>query len=189
LSYFEHRLIIIAKLTMARPKCCRIIHNHRAAWCFGPKPENSAENGAIRLTLDECEALRLCDLLKMHHHEAADEMKVSRQTIGRILESAREKSAKAIIEGLNLIVAGGPYTMAANRTFRCRACNHAWEMPFGGERPKECPQCKSANFHREHVDSMPLSATQENGPSLRRRRGQGQCQGQGRGRRCRGSQA
>lgn len=163
---------------MARPKCRRLIQIPPAARCFGPKCEQAAEEAAVRLTLDECEALRLCDVLKMHHHEAADEMNVSRQTIGRILESAREKTAKAILEGLSLIVAGGDYTMTNTRIFRCSACNARWELPFGSGRPQECPECKSINFHREH-EAVGAAAG----------RGAGRCHrgpaGQARGRGCR----
>lgn len=186
LIYFEHMPIILIRATMARPKCCRLIHTEPTVRCFGPKCEDSAGEGAISLSYDELEALRLCDLLKMHHHEAADEMNVSRQTIGRILESAREKTAKAVSEGLSLLVAGGQYSMSLTRSFRCSSCNSKWELPFGGGRPQDCPECKSTNFHREHTVAEPEAAL-VGGP------GKGCChrgqKGQGHGRRCRGGQA
>lgn len=192
LTIFEHMLIIVIEATMARPKCTRRIHNPPADRCFGPKCEESAGDDAIRLTIDEYEALRLCDLLKMHHHEAADEMNVSRQTIGRILESAREKTARAIIEGLSLIVAGGQYTMISTRAFRCASCNARWEMPFGGGRPQQCPQCNGTNFHREHSEAPSCDTANAGGPGMgRRNRGMNGKGGRPKGchRRWRGAQA
>jgi uncharacterized protein len=49
------------------------------------------------LASDELEALRLADFELMSHEEGAKQMKVSRATFGRILESARYKTADAII--------------------------------------------------------------------------------------------
>ena len=51
----------------------------------------------VLLGFDELEAIRLADLLGMHQEEAARGMGVSRQTFGRIVESARRKVAQAII--------------------------------------------------------------------------------------------
>lgn len=49
------------------------------------------------LAPDELEALRLADLELMNHEEGAKQMTISRATFGRILESARYKTADAII--------------------------------------------------------------------------------------------
>lgn len=51
------------------------------------------------LEADELEALRLADSLSMSHEDAAKEMKISRQTFGRIVHSARKKIADSILEG------------------------------------------------------------------------------------------
>ena len=53
----------------------------------------------VVLTPDEIEAIRLMDLEHLYQAAAADRMGVSRQTLGRILTSAREKIAHAIIGG------------------------------------------------------------------------------------------
>lgn len=53
----------------------------------------------VTLFEDELESLRLADLLSYSHEEAAREMKVSRATFGRIVESARKKVADAILNG------------------------------------------------------------------------------------------
>lgn len=38
------------------------------------------------------------------------------------------------------------------RIFKCYDCGHKWELPYGGGRPSECPECKSTNFHRSLED-------------------------------------
>ena len=59
------------------------------------------------LGLDEAEALRLADLEGLYHEAAARNMGVSRATFGRILASARGKTADAIVNGKALRLAGG----------------------------------------------------------------------------------
>jgi len=51
------------------------------------------------LSLDEIEALRLCDLEGLDQVEAAKKMKISQATLCRILTSARKKVTEALIEG------------------------------------------------------------------------------------------
>jgi predicted DNA-binding protein (UPF0251 family) len=53
----------------------------------------------VELSLDEIEALRLCDLKNLEQEEAAKKMKISQATLWRILTSARKKVAQALIEG------------------------------------------------------------------------------------------
>lgn len=53
----------------------------------------------VDLSLDELEALRLCDYKNLEQTEAAKKMKVSQSTLQRILTSARKKVAEALIEG------------------------------------------------------------------------------------------
>jgi predicted DNA-binding protein (UPF0251 family)/predicted Fe-Mo cluster-binding NifX family protein len=61
----------------------------------------------LRLGLDEAEALRLADLEGLYQEAAARSMGVSRQTFGRIVESARRKIADAILNGKALRIEGG----------------------------------------------------------------------------------
>lgn len=53
----------------------------------------------VKLAGDELEALRLADYLGMYQDKAAKKMKISRQTFARIVESARKKTAAAILHG------------------------------------------------------------------------------------------
>lgn len=53
----------------------------------------------VDLSIDELEALRLYDLKKLEQVEAAKKMNISQSTFQRILSSARQKIAQALIEG------------------------------------------------------------------------------------------
>lgn len=53
----------------------------------------------INLEMDEFEAIRLRNYEGMYQEKAAERMKISRQTFGRILESAHKKIADAMING------------------------------------------------------------------------------------------
>ncbi len=77
-------------------------------------------------------------------------MQISRPTFQRDLTSAREKIARALVEGRALRIEGGNYRVAM-RKFKCRACDHDFEVPFGTcGRGIEmtCPQCGDENVQR-----------------------------------------
>ena len=156
---------------MPRPPCCRRVAGLPPCSMFKPAgiPASSLEQ--ITLGLDEMEAIRLADLLGLYQEDAAMQMNVSRQTFGRIIESARRKVAEALIQGKVLRIEGGVVTMTQMRQFKCLACEHEWALPFGTGRPEGCPKCQSANIHR--------AAEQ---------RGSGRC-GRGRGRCFRGGRS
>ncbi|HHV61785.1 MAG TPA: DUF134 domain-containing protein [Firmicutes bacterium] len=102
------------------------------------------------LTIEELEALRLKDLEGLEQEDCAERMQVSRPTFQRVLVSAREKVARALVEGKAIRVEGGHYRLAARR-FQCRACTHEFEVPFGtGQRGIEmvCPRCGAQQVHR-----------------------------------------
>ncbi len=64
------------------------------------KPEPCwSEKEPIYLDLAEVEALKLIDIEKLSFREAEQIMGVSRATVWRLVNSAREKIAKAIVEG------------------------------------------------------------------------------------------
>jgi predicted DNA-binding protein (UPF0251 family) len=61
----------------------------------------------IALTVDELEAVRLADLQGLYQEQAAEQMNVSRQTFGRIIESAHKKIADVLVNGKALSIEGG----------------------------------------------------------------------------------
>jgi predicted DNA-binding protein (UPF0251 family) len=106
----------------------------------------------VVLAVDEFEAIRLADLEGLYQDQAAEKMKVSRQTFGRIVESAHRKVAEALVKGKALKIEGGEVEMASMRKFSCYNCQHSWELPYGTGRPGNCPSCKSGNIHRAQDD-------------------------------------
>jgi len=101
---------------MPRPKkwrrvCC-LPENNR----FGPM--GGAEQTQI-LTVDEYETIRLIDLLEMKQEECAEQMDVARTTVQGIYDSARKKIADAIVNGKNLIIEGGEYTLCQENRGNC----------------------------------------------------------------------
>ena len=61
----------------------------------------------VSLTFDEIEAMRLADLENLYQEQVATRMGVSRQTVGRILVSARKKVAEALVKGKAIRLEGG----------------------------------------------------------------------------------
>lgn len=92
---------------MPRPKRCRRICGYPDYWSFtaeGAKPSET-----VLFMLDEFEAIRLIDYMKMTQEECAAQMRVSRATIASIYESARYKLSDAIINGKRIRITGGSY--------------------------------------------------------------------------------
>ena len=101
----------------------------------------------IVLSVDELEAIRLADMEGMYQADAASQMKVSRQTFGRILTSAHEKVGRALVKGMALKIEGGQYEIPDRRAFQCGECGGVWEVPVRTGRPDGCPSCKSLEIH------------------------------------------
>lgn len=131
---------------MARPKCCRRVDGEPPCRIFKPAGVPRAVLDEINVSMDEFEAIRLADLDGLYHEQAAVRMNVSRQTFGRILEEARRKVARVLVEGLALRIEGGSIEMAEKRTFGCHRCQHQWNEPYGTGRPAECPVCRSSSI-------------------------------------------
>jgi uncharacterized protein len=84
---------------MPRPKKYRRVCCNPSVFYFKPRGIPVYELEEVFLNHDELESLRLADLLTYSHEKAADEMKISRATFGRIVEIARKKVADAILNG------------------------------------------------------------------------------------------
>jgi predicted DNA-binding protein (UPF0251 family) len=137
---------------MPRPVCCRRVGASPNSSHFAPVGEDAVAAPEVVLSLDELEAIRLADLERMYQQQAAEEMGISRQTFGRILEAAHNKVADALVNSKSLRVEGGNVQMVNQRTFACADCANTWQLPCGTGRPAQCPSCGGANFHRVHED-------------------------------------
>ncbi len=99
------------------------------------------------LTVEELEAIRLKDLEGLEQEECAERMQVSRPTFQRVLSSAREKVARALVEGKAIRFEGGTYRLALGQ-FRCGACSHEFEAPFAAARSGVDPACPHCGAER-----------------------------------------
>lgn len=106
----------------------------------------------IVMSVDELESVRLADYLGLYQEQAADKMRISRPTFGRIIESAHRKIADALVNGRALRIEGGTIEMhesgeavngiGASGSCICPKCSekvpHEPGIPCKEER---CPRC------------------------------------------------
>lgn len=84
---------------MVRPIKPRRVYFDPNVTYFKPRGIPLSVLEEIDLAIDELEAIRLCDLKNLRQVKAAQKMKISQSTLGRILCSARKKIAQALIQG------------------------------------------------------------------------------------------
>jgi len=125
-----------------RPLKCRRVAFLPGVTYFKPAgiPLRSLEE--VRLSVEEAEAIRLKDFERLEQEEGAEKMNISRPTFQRVLSSARQKIADALLNGKAIRIEGGNFEMSPRR-FRC-ANNHEWEVPFevAMQTPSlVCPTC------------------------------------------------
>jgi predicted DNA-binding protein (UPF0251 family) len=114
---------------------------------FKPASVPLAHLQEVRLPIEEAEAIRLKDVEGLAQDDCANKMSVSRPTFARILLSARQKMADALLNGKAIRIEGGNYEMAV-RHFRC-GNGHEWEVPFEvmiKEPPELCPTCNTPDI-------------------------------------------
>jgi predicted DNA-binding protein (UPF0251 family)/predicted Fe-Mo cluster-binding NifX family protein len=92
---------------MPRPFNERRVRSRMARCTFKPAGVPARDLEVVTLGFDQAEAIRLADLDGLYQEAAALRMGVSRQTFGRIVESARRVVADAIINGKCLRIDGG----------------------------------------------------------------------------------
>jgi predicted DNA-binding protein (UPF0251 family) len=100
----------------------------------------------VCLSVEEAEAIRLKDLEGLGQEECAGKMNISRTTFQRLLGSARQKVAHALLNGKAIRIEGGNFEVAMRR-FRC-GNGHEWDVPFEvltGEPLQACPTCSNPN--------------------------------------------
>ena len=114
---------------------------------FKPAGIPVATLGEVNLLVEEAEAIRLKDLEGLEQEECAQKMNISRTTFSRILDSARQKIADALLNGKAIRIDGGNFELAVRR-FRCIS-GHEWEVPFEAmisTPPEFCPTCETPSI-------------------------------------------
>jgi uncharacterized protein len=158
---------------MGRPKLCKRILREPKIICFKPDVDvDNQKSESIEITMDEFEAIRLKDYQKIKQEKAAEMMEISQPTLHRILNSAREKVAKALVEGKILNIKGGDY-MTAEKMYKCKKCGLEWNSPQ--KEYTECPDCKSKDIYIINKENVQQGMGQEG------RAGRGRGSGMGAG--------
>ncbi|MGD9558795.1 MAG: DUF134 domain-containing protein [Mangrovibacterium sp.] len=104
-------------------------------------PRNRSEQ--IMLFFEEYESIKLLDYDNLTQEEAAVCMNVSRPTLTRIYESARNKVARSMVEGKDLIIKGGNFQFDEN-WFYCNTCQSRFNVFDQAE--TICPVCSSTDI-------------------------------------------
>lgn len=106
---------------------------------FGVRGRKSNE---VYLRLEEYEAIRLLDYQNLTQEEAAVHMDVSRPTLTRIYEEARNKVATAFVEGRDILFKGGDIYFDKN-WFKCNSCKASFNHYTKNN--VTCPICNAPN--------------------------------------------
>ena len=96
---------------MPRPRSMRRVGFRPNVPYFKPAGVPLAGLEEVILSVDELEALRLKDCENMEQKESASRMKISQPTFQRIYESARKKTASALVEGKALRIEGSEHVV------------------------------------------------------------------------------
>ena len=98
------------------------------------------EMAKVAVLIEEYEVLRLLDYEGLSQEAAAEKMNISRPTLTRIYESARNKVAQAFIEGRAIIFEGGNVVFEEN-WYRCLDCHTLYAAK---QNNTDCITCNSA---------------------------------------------
>ena len=99
---------------MSRPAKNRIVNALPKYNLFAATDKKIADGEKVVMTVEEYEAFRLIDNEGLTQDQCAEKMVVSRTTVQRIYKSARTKIAKMLVEGCNLKIEGGSYSISEN---------------------------------------------------------------------------
>lgn len=136
---------------MSRPPKCRRVEFVPRLTYFKPAGVPIRDLTEVTLTIEELEAIRLKDLGGLEQEACAERMGVSRPTYHRILTSARQKVAEALIKGKAIKVEGGNFQVVI-KYFRCLKCGHQWEEKCDHRPESTCPTCDTAEILRLNGD-------------------------------------
>lgn len=129
---------------MSRPSKCRRVEFLPNVTYFKPAGIPLRDLEEVCMSIEEVEAIRLKDLEGLEQKQGANKMNVSRATFQRVLASARQKVADALLSGKAIRIEGGNFEMTRRR-FRCHR-GHEWELETPIRvLPELCPVCSEPN--------------------------------------------
>lgn len=92
---------------MPRPFKPRCVAHRPGVTVFKPAGIPASKLERVEIHLDELEAFCLVDGKGLEQAEAAESMKVSRATVGRIIRGVRHKVARALVHGHAIFIKQG----------------------------------------------------------------------------------
>ncbi|MBP1672362.1 MAG: hypothetical protein H6Q25_177 [Bacteroidetes bacterium] len=101
----------------------------------------------IALHFEEYEALKMCDYDLLNHCDAAEIMNISRPTFTRIYAIARQKVAKALVEGSQICIEGGENYFDSD-WYQCSSCPSLFDNPNKDTESDICPICCCKKIRR-----------------------------------------
>lgn len=139
---------------MTRPKYCRTIGCEPGAIYYKPQGISSSILEEVVITLDEFEALRLADFEGLYQENSAANMNISRQTFGRIIDSARKKIADALVHGKALRIEGGIVSFEENGSIKCSSCDNSANCCKESGGLPSCPRCRKITTNKKQGENL-----------------------------------
>ncbi len=100
---------------MVRPRRCRRVGFQPSTTYFKPAGVRIRELEEVVFTVEEFESIRLKDLKGLDQEECAKSMNISQPTFHRLVLTARQKIADAIVNGKAIRIQGGNYQFVGRR--------------------------------------------------------------------------
>ncbi|MDD5016958.1 MAG: DUF134 domain-containing protein [Eubacteriales bacterium] len=126
---------------MVRPIKLRNVEGFPETAYFAPPGRKKCDMCEYVLKIEELEAMRLKDVQGLNQYQCAEKMGISRQTFGNIIDSAREKVARALTSGGAIRIAGGNYATRVC-ALKCFDCGHIYDVNLEQDK-RNCPRCGS----------------------------------------------
>lgn len=150
---------------MPRGAKCRFVGFYPPFVNFRPEGSGFQHQETIIVKVEEIEAIRLKDYLKLEQEEGARRMRISRPTFQRILGEARFKIADALLNGKAIKIEGGDFCMGSGYCWRygrsLRTADNCSMRPFLEELENE-----SDTDMNLMTDSIAVCAAGEQADSL-----------------------
>jgi predicted DNA-binding protein (UPF0251 family) len=126
---------------MTRRMKCRTVDYLPETDTFLPEGKDNGSVPEYVLKIEELEAMRLAHVLGLSQKDAAEKMNVSRQTYQKIIDSAHNKVALALVGGATIRISGGSFVTRKCKIM-CMDCGYTYEPSFEDDK-LACPKCGS----------------------------------------------
>jgi len=106
---------------MPRQSKCRRVEFLPGVTYFKPAGMPLRTLKEVQVSVEEAEAIRLKDLEGLEQEQGAERMNISRPTFQRVLASARQKMADALLNGKAIRIEGGNFKIAWHQRLTTKA--------------------------------------------------------------------